>query len=194
MTATRSVNLPNLLTLGRIVLVPVFALAYLAPEAGTYLLASVLFALAAFTDWLDGYLARRLGQTTRFGAFLDPVADKLIVVTALTLLVGHHANPYMTAAGIIIISREVFISALREWMAEMNRRGMVAVVRLGKVKTLLQMAAIAMLLAQPPDLQLPWVLAGYGLLYVAAIMTLWSMTVYLVAAWPTLAHGLKRRR
>ena len=194
MKPMHSVNLPNLLTLGRIILVPVFALAYLSPGAGTYLLTSVLFALAACTDWLDGYLARRLGQTTRFGAFLDPVADKLIVATALTLLVAHHANPWMTSAGIIIISREIFISALREWMAEMNRRGMVAVVRLGKVKTALQMVAIAMLLAQPPDLERAWVLAGYGLLYAAAIMTLWSMTVYLLAAWPTLEHGLRRRR
>ena len=190
----RGVNLPNWVTLGRIVLVPVFALAYLLPGAETYLLASALFALAAFSDWLDGYLARKLGQATRFGAFIDPVADKLIVVTALTLLVGRHANPWMTFAGIVIISREVFISALREWMAEMSRRGRVAVVRLAKVKTALQMAAIAMLLAQPPDMASAWVLAGYGLLYAATIMTLWSMTVYLLAAWPTLASGMKLRR
>lgn len=189
----QGVNLPNWVTLGRIVLVPVFALAYLLPGAETYLLASALFALAAFSDWLDGYLARRLGQTTRFGAFIDPVADKLIVVTALTLLVGRHANPWMTIAGIVIISREVFISALREWMAEMSRRGRVAVVRLAKVKTALQMTAIAMLLAQPPELT-PWVLIGYVLLYAAAVLTLWSMTVYLAAAWPTLELGLRHRR
>lgn len=189
----RGVNLPNWVTFGRIILVPVFALAYLLPGAETYLLASALFALAAFSDWLDGYLARKLGQTTRFGAFIDPVADKLIVVTALTLLVGRHANPWMTFAGIVIISREVFISALREWMAEMSRRGRVAVVRLAKVKTALQMTAIAMLLAQPPDLASAWVLVGYGLLYAATIMTLWSMTVYLLAAWPTLASGMKHR-
>lgn len=190
----RGVNLPNWVTLGRIVLVPIFALAYLLPGDGTYLLASALFALAALSDWLDGYLARKLGQTTRFGAFIDPVADKLIVVTALTLLVGSHGNPWMTFAGIVIISREVFISALREWMAEMNRRGQVAVVRLAKVKTTLQMVAIAMLLAQPPDMESAWVLAGYALLYAATIMTLWSMTIYLLAAWPTLESGLKRRR
>lgn len=190
----RGVNLPNWVTLGRIVLVPVFALAYLLPGAETYLLAGALFALAAFSDWLDGYLARKLGQATRFGAFIDPVADKLIVVTALTLLVGRHANPWMTFAGIVIISREVFISALREWMAEMSRRGRVAVVRLAKVKTALQMIAIAMLLAQPPDMASAWVLVGYALLYAATIMTLWSMTVYLLAAWPTLASGMKLRR
>lgn len=190
----RGVNLPNWVTLGRIVLVPIFALAYLLPGDGTYVLASALFALAALSDWLDGYLARRLGQTTRFGAFIDPVADKLIVVTALTLLVGSHDSPWMTFAGIVIISREVFISALREWMAEMNRRGQVAVVRLAKVKTSQQMVAVAMLLAQPPDMESAWVLAGYVLLYAATIMTLWSMTIYLLAAWPTLASGLKRRR
>ena len=190
----RGINLPNWVTLGRIVLVPIFALAYLLPWDGTYVLASALFALAAFSDWLDGYLARKLGQSTRFGAFIDPVADKLIVVTALTLLVGRHANLWMTFAGIVIVSREVFISALREWMAEMNRRGQVAVVRLAKVKTVLQMVAIAMLLAQPPNMESTWVLAGYTLLYAATIMTLWSMTIYLLAAWPTLRSGLKHRR
>ncbi len=188
------VNLPNWVTLGRILLVPIFALAYLLPFPGTYWLASALFALAAVSDWLDGYLARKLGQTTHFGAFIDPVADKLIVVTALTLLVGSHANFWMTFAGIVIVSREVFISALREWMAEMNRRGQVAVVRLAKVKTALQMVAVAMLLAQPPDLGSAWVLVGYALLYAATVMTLWSMTIYLLAAWPTLASGLKHRR
>jgi CDP-diacylglycerol--glycerol-3-phosphate 3-phosphatidyltransferase len=184
-----AMNLPNLLTLARIVLVPVFALAYLVPAPSTYLLSAVLFGLAAFTDWLDGYLARRLGQTTRFGAFLDPVADKLIVVTALVLLVGHHHNVWLTLPGIVIVSREIFISALREWMAEMNRRGLVAVSMLGKIKTTLQMIAIAILLANPPDFRNVIVVAGYVLLYVAALMTLWSMIMYLRAAWPTIRLG-----
>ena len=187
-------NLPNLLTLLRIVLVPVFALAYLAPGGALYLWAGLLFALAAFTDWLDGYLARRLGQTTRFGTFLDPVADKLIVVTALILLIGQHANLWLTLPGIVIVSREIFISALREWMAEMNRRGLVAATRVSKVKTTLQMIAIAVLLANAPDLRNLWVLAGYVLLYVAAFMTLWSMCIYLMAAWPTLELDLRRKR
>ena len=186
-------NLPNLLTLLRIVLVPVFALVYLAPGGDLYLYAGMLFALAAFTDWLDGYLARRLGQTTRFGAFLDPVADKLIVVTALILLIGQHANLWLTLPAIVIVSREIFISALREWMAEMNRRGLVAVTMISKVKTTLQMIAITLLLANAPDLDDAWVMAGYALLYVAMLMTLWSMCVYLVAAWPTLEHDLKRK-
>ena len=187
-------NLPNLLTLLRIVLVPVFALAYLAPGGALYRWAGALFALAAFTDWLDGYLARRLGQTTRFGAFLDPVADKLIVVTALILLIGQHANLWLTLPGIVIVSREIFISALREWMAEMNRRGLVAVTRVSKIKTTLQMAAITVLLANAPVLKNYWVVSGYVLLYVAALMTLWSMCIYLVAAWPTLESDLKRKR
>lgn len=187
-------NLPNLLTLLRIVLVPVFALVYLLPGDAWYLFAAILFALAAFTDWLDGYLARKLGQTTRFGAFLDPVADKLIVVTALILLIGHHADLWLTLPGIIIVSREIFISALREWMAEMNRRGLVAVTQVSKVKTTLQMIAITLLLANDPNASNWWVIGGYLLLYVAALMTLWSMCIYLIAAWPTLELDLRRKR
>ena len=186
-------NLPNFLTLLRIVLVPVFALTYLAPGGDFFLYAGALFALAAFTDWLDGYLARRLGQTTRFGTFLDPVADKLIVVTALILLIGQHANLWLTLPGIVIVSREIFISALREWMAEMNRRGLVAVTLVSKVKTTLQMVAITVLLANPPDFDNAWVMGGYVLLYVAALMTLWSMFIYILAAWPTLELDLKKK-
>ena len=184
-------NLPNLLTLARILLVPIFVLVYIVPGPSTYLIASALFALAAFTDWLDGYLARRLNQTTRFGAFLDPVADKLIVVTALVLLIGHHSSIWLTLPGIIIIGREIVISALREWMAEMNRRGIVAVTWLGRVKTTFQMIAMVVLLANPPIMDRPWVIIGYTLLYVAAIMTLWSMAIYLKAAWPTLRSGFE---
>ncbi|MCZ6641385.1 MAG: CDP-diacylglycerol--glycerol-3-phosphate 3-phosphatidyltransferase [Gammaproteobacteria bacterium] len=182
-------NLPNLLTLARILLVPIFVVVYIVPGPSTYLIASALFSLAAFTDWLDGYLARKLNQTTRFGAFLDPVADKLIVVTALVLLIGHHSSIWLTLPGIIIVGREIVISALREWMAEMNRRGVVAVTWLGRVKTTFQMIAMVVLLANPPIMDRPWVIIGYTLLYVAAIMTLWSMVIYLKAAWPTLRVG-----
>lgn len=184
-----AMNLPNLLTLSRILLVPFFVLVYVVPGQGTYIFAAALFALAAFTDWLDGYLARRLNQTTPFGAFLDPVADKLIVVTALVLLVGHHSTPWLTLPAIIIVGREIVVSALREWMAEMNRRGAVKVSWLGQVKTTLQMIALVVLLAHPPGLDQPWVILGYVLLYAAAIMTLWSMILYLKAAWPTLRTG-----
>jgi CDP-diacylglycerol--glycerol-3-phosphate 3-phosphatidyltransferase len=183
-------NLPNLLTLSRIFLVPVFVIIYVIPGDGTYVWAAALFALAAFTDWLDGYLARRLDQTTAFGAFLDPVADKLIVVTALVLLIGHHKTLWFTLPGLIIVGREIVISALREWMAEMNRRGLVAGTWLGRLKTTFQMIAVVVLLANPPSFDRPWVIVGYVLLYIAAVMTLASMVIYLKAAWPTLLAGL----
>ena len=183
-------NLPNIITLARILLVPVFVVIYLWPGDRTYIIAATLFALAAATDWLDGYLARRLNQTTPFGAFLDPVADKLIVVSALTVLVAQHSTAWLTLPSLIIIGREIMISALREWMAEMNSSVTVAVSRLGKIKTSLQMVAIAVLLALPPNFESVFIVAGYGLLYVAAMMTLWSMSIYLQAAWPTLKQGL----
>lgn len=184
-------NLPNIITLARIFLVPVFVVTYLIPGEWTYVITAVFFGLAAFTDWLDGYLARRLHQTTPFGAFLDPVADKLIVVSALVLLIAHHGNVWLTLPALIIVGREIVISALREWMAEMNSSGEVAVSILGKVKTTVQMIAIFLLLAFPPDLEAPWVVGSYVLLYMAAFMTLWSMIIYLSAAWPTLKAGLQ---
>lgn len=186
-------NFPTLLTLLRLALVPVFVLVYIIPGQRTYFAAAILFLLAALTDWLDGYLARRLNQTTRFGAFLDPVADKLIVVAALVLMTGHHADLWLTLPALIIVGREILISALREWMAEMNRSGKVAVVWLGKAKTVVQMLAILVLLAQPPGLDQPGVVVGYALMYAAAVMTLWSMVLYLKAAWPTLMAGLRSR-
>ena len=183
-------NLPNVLTIGRIALIPVFGLAYLF---AMYWPAALLFAAAAFTDWLDGYLARRLEQTTPFGAFLDPVADKLIVVTALVLLIGGHSSLWLTIPGVIIVGREIAVSALREWMAEMNRRGVVAVSWTARVKTAVQMTAIAILLANPPSMDRPWAIAGVVLLYAAASITLWSMIAYLRAAWPTLKDGLTKK-
>lgn len=189
----RRMNLPNILTSARILLIPVFVLVYLIPGRDTYLIAAVLFGLAAFTDWLDGYLARRLNQTTPFGAFLDPVADKLIVVAALTILIGQHSSLWLTLPGLVIIGREIVISALREWMAEMNRRGIIAVSWFARVKTTIQMIAIVVLLANPPGLDRPWVIAGYALLYLAAVMTLISMVLYIKAAWPTLRQGLTQQ-
>ena len=156
--------------------------------------AGVLFALAALTDWLDGYLARRLNQTTPFGAFLDPVADKLIVVSALIVLVTYHHTAWLTIPSLIIVGREIVISALREWMAEMNDSVAVAVSYLGKVKTTLQMVAITLLLIVPVDTQSATTILGYVLLYLASIMTLWSMSQYLRAAWVSLKHGLGERR
>ena len=150
----------------------------------------VLFALAAVTDWLDGYLARRMNQTTPFGAFLDPVADKLIVVSALIVLITYHHNAWLTIPSLIIVGREIVISALREWMAEMNDSVAIAVSYLGKVKTTLQMIAITLLLIAPVESQSTVMKMGYVLLYLAAVMTLWSMWQYLRAAWASLKRGL----
>ena len=150
----------------------------------------MLFALAAVTDWLDGYLARRMKQTTPFGAFLDPVADKLIVVSALIVLITYHHNAWLTIPSLIIVGREIVISALREWMAEMNDSVAIAVSYLGKVKTTLQMIAITLLLIVPVESQSIAMKMGYVLLYLAAVMTLWSMWQYLRAAWTSLKRGL----
>lgn len=186
-------NLPNLLTLARILLVPFFALIYVSSWSDRYIWTAALFGLAAFTDWLDGYIARRFNQTTRFGAFLDPVADKIIVATALVLIVGHYHDVWLTIPASVIVGREIVISALREWMAEVNLRNRVAVSWLGKVKTTMQMIAIAVLLATPPWVFSSWTMTGYVLLYAAAILTLISMVLYLMAAWPALRVGLDRR-
>ena len=177
-------NLPNILTTSRIIMIPVFVVLFYVP-AGWHLLASAaIFALAAVTDWLDGYLARRWDQMTPFGAFLDPVADKLMVAVALAVLIEEHHNLLLTLPAMIIIGREIVISALREWMAEMGKRASVAVSFIGKIKTSAQMLSIIMLLANPPHTTLSGV--GVVLLYCAAILTLWSMFLYLRAAWPDL--------
>ncbi len=177
-------NIPNLLTLLRLVLIPVCVVVYYAPFSGAYIVTAVLFTIAAITDWFDGYLARKLGQMTPFGAFLDPVADKLIVAAALVILVERHAIVWLTIPAVIIIGREIVISALREWMAEIGSRSSVAVNMLGKVKTTVQMIAIIVLLSQAPGTVLSVV--GLVALQVAAALTLWSMIVYLRAAWADL--------
>jgi len=174
-------NIPNLLTLLRIALIPCIVVIYYLPSAWSYSAAAAIFALAGITDWVDGYLARRLDQSTPFGAFLDPVADKLMVAVALVMLVETYATPYMTLPAAIIICREIVISALREWMAELGKRASVAVSMVGKIKTALQMLAIFLLLAAPPASEIAQ--AGMITLYGAALLTLWSMWVYLSAAW-----------
>ena len=143
---------------------------------------AAIFFVAGFTDWLDGYLARVLDQGTPFGAFLDPVADKLMVATALVLLVEQQDNSYFTIAAAVIIGREIVISALREWMAELGKRASVAVSFLGKAKTFAQMAAIFALLLAGPASPAYVLTIGYILLFTAAALTLWSMFVYLSAA------------
>lgn len=176
-------NIPNILTLLRVALIPIFILLYYLPFHWSYLAAAVVFTLASLTDWLDGYLARKWEQSTAFGAFLDPVADKLMVAVALVLLVQSHANFWITAPAMVIIGREIVISALREWMAELGARAQVAVSNLGKYKTAAQMVALIVLLANPPSFSV-WVILGYVLLVVSAVLTLWSMCLYLKAAWP----------
>lgn len=203
----RIFNLPNNLTIARIVMIPLFvAIAYWPPALGIgvaaipdnaiarlgmmeysdsvlrHFLLTFLFILAAITDWLDGYLARKMQLTSAFGRFLDPVADKLMVAAALIILVQWHPNVVMSIAAIVIISREIAVSALREWMAELGARTSVAVSYVGKLKTTFQMIAISVLLLNWASLEM----LGYGLMVIAVILTLWSMFIYLKAAWPYL--------
>jgi CDP-diacylglycerol--glycerol-3-phosphate 3-phosphatidyltransferase/cardiolipin synthase len=180
-------NIPNILTLLRILLIPVFVAVFYLPVGWSNIACALVFALAAVTDWLDGYLARRWGQVSPLGAFLDPVADKLMVAVALILLVQAEPAPELALPAAIIIGREITISALREWMAELGARAAVAVSVIGKFKTAAQMVAILLLIYHQPLLGLPVREVGYVLLYVAAALTLWSMMVYLRAAWPSLS-------
>lgn len=184
-------NIPNLLTVLRVLLIPIFILLFYVPYHWSYMAASTVFAIAAATDWLDGYLASAATEHP-FGAFLDPVADKLMVAVALVLLVQVHANFWLTLPAAVIIGREIVVSALREWMAELGARAHVAVSNLGKWKTAAQMLALVILLANPPLLTF-WVVLGYGLLLVAAGLTLVSMVHYLVAAWPHLREGSEQK-
>ncbi|KPQ20712.1 MULTISPECIES: CDP-diacylglycerol--glycerol-3-phosphate 3-phosphatidyltransferase [unclassified Halomonas] len=181
-------NIPNLLTLARIAFIPLLVVLFYLPFSWSMPIAAGLFGLASVTDWLDGYLARRWNQSTPFGAFLDPVADKLMVVVALALLIERFDTLLLTLPALVIIGREIVISALREWMAEMGKRGMVAVSWIGKLKTTLQMVALLVLLAFPPDNPLAHL--GVVILYAAAILTLWSMIQYLKSAWPHLSRSM----
>ena len=169
-------NIPNSLTLFRIVLIPVLVALFYWPQAHTYFLTAAVFAVAAVTDWLDGYLARKLGQSTPLGAFLDPVADKLMVAVALALLIERYEAAWFTVPAVIIIGREIVISALREWMAELGKRTSVAVSYLGKVKTSAQMVAIFGWLLVSPDSDGYLYYANIITLYTAAVLTLWSVS------------------
>jgi len=186
-------DLPNLLTLFRIALVPVFLVLFFVPVSWAREGCAALFALAALTDWLDGYLARRLGLVSPIGAFLDPVADKLMVAAALVLLVQADPTPWLAVPAVVIVGREITVSALREWMAELGARGQVAVSAVGKFKTAAQMVAVILLLYRDDLLGIPVYAIGVVLLYVAVVLTLWSMTVYVRAAWPSLLSGRNQR-
>lgn len=182
-------NIPNTLTILRIILIPVFVIAYLLPMEWGKTLAGVLFVLGALTDIFDGMIARRLNQTSAFGAFLDPVADKLAVVTALIMIVQYDPRLVVLFPVLIITGRELTISALREWMAELGKRANVAVSSIGKIKTVTQMTAISLMIFGVGSFEslafLPVYETGLVLLYIASVLTLWSMIVYLKAAFET---------
>ncbi|MDD9980149.1 MAG: CDP-diacylglycerol--glycerol-3-phosphate 3-phosphatidyltransferase [Gammaproteobacteria bacterium] len=180
-------NVPNTLTTVRIVLVPVLVVVFYLPFEWASIACAAIFAIAAVTDWADGYLARRLSQVSTFGAFLDPVADKLMVAVALVLLLHRDPTLWLAIPAAIIISREIVVSALRELMAELGQRATVAVATLGKVKTVSQMTALLLMLYRQDLGPIPVYWCGTVLLYSATVLTIWSMAIYLRAAWPVMS-------
>ncbi|MET0230714.1 MAG: CDP-diacylglycerol--glycerol-3-phosphate 3-phosphatidyltransferase [Rhodanobacteraceae bacterium] len=180
------ITIPTALTLFRILLLPVMVIVFYAPFRGANVAAAIIFIAAAITDWLDGFIARRWDMGSAFGAFLDPVADKLMVAVTLFLLVQENHTPLMAVTSAIIVGREISISALREWMAEIGQRAQVRVAWLGKFKTVLQIVAIVVLLYQHDLEGLRLFHVGETLLVVAAVLTIWSAIVYVRAAWPVL--------
>jgi CDP-diacylglycerol---glycerol-3-phosphate 3-phosphatidyltransferase len=191
-------TLPTWLTLLRIMLIPVLVVVFYLPFKWTNFAAAFVFALASVTDWLDGWIARRYHLYSAFGAFLDPVADKLMVAVALFLIVQGHPTPWMALWAAVIVGREIAVSALREWMAELGQRAKVKVAAIGKIKTVAQMLALLCLLysVTPDPRPAPWLgreifLIGDWLLAGAALLTLWSGLAYLYAAWPVLRAGEK---
>lgn len=178
-------NLANQLTYCRILLIPLLVIVFYLPYEWRFPVSAALFGLAGITDWLDGHIARKYQMSTPFGAFLDPVADKLMVAVALALLIELHGSVWFTLPAAVIICREIVISALREWMAEVGKRATVAVSHIGKIKTTLQITAIVVLLLFNPERFPLMKMVGLVALYAAALLTLWSMIVYLRAAWPS---------
>ncbi|WP_426689944.1 CDP-diacylglycerol--glycerol-3-phosphate 3-phosphatidyltransferase [Rhodanobacter ginsengiterrae] len=191
------INLPTWLTLFRVALLPVMVVVFYLPFRGHNITAAIVFVLAAFTDWLDGYLARRMNLTSAFGAFLDPVADKLMVAVTLFLLVESHRGGWpgilMAVTAAVIVGREISVSALREWMAGIGMRATVKVAFIGKLKTVMQMVALVVLIVQHEKaaeaLRLYHI--GEALLVIAGVLTIWSGVTYLRAAWPLLSSDLQ---
>jgi len=177
-------NLANILTLLRIAAIPVVVICFYSSMPYARPIAAVIFGLAAITDLVDGWVARKYGQTSRFGEFLDPVADKLMVSIVLVMLVQAQSGWFEDIIAMIIIGREITISALREWMAIIGERANVKVTMAGKVKTALQMFGIAFMVYQNDIFGIPIYTLGFALLVLAAVMTIWSMIIYLRAAWP----------
>ena len=181
-------SIPNIITSLRIILIPIIVIVFYLPVSWGNIAAASIFIIAALSDWLDGYLARKWDQHTAFGAFFDPVADKLIVSIVLVMLVDEYANVWLTLSAMVVIGREVVISALREWMAELGKRTSVAVSYVGKLKTTLQMIAIIILLFGEPGSTTAQI--GLFSMFIAAALTLWSMFIYLKAAWPDLTSEM----
>lgn len=183
-------TIPNLLTALRVAAIPLMVICYYLPQPISTVGAAMVFIVASVTDWFDGWLARRLGQTSQFGAFLDPVADKLLVSVALILLLHRMDNVFITLAAMVVIGREIVISALREWMAQLGKRASVAVNSIAKLKTGVQMTAIPILLwypSKPAGEELR--LLGLFLLALAVLLTLWSMVIYFRAFLATLKEA-----
>lgn len=179
-------NLATNLTFLRIALIPVLMITFYLPWEMSNVICVLIFLAAAVTDWLDGYLARRMDQATKFGAFLDPVADKLMVAVALVLIVQAEPRAFLAIPAAVIISREITIASLREWMAELGLRKKIEVSWLGKLKTCAQMGAIAGLLYSDELIGISMRSVGLLLLYVAVLLTIWSMVLYLRAALPAM--------
>jgi CDP-diacylglycerol---glycerol-3-phosphate 3-phosphatidyltransferase len=179
-------NVPNTLTWLRILMIPGIVILFYLHYGWASPAAGIGFALAGITDTLDGYYARKLGQTSRLGAFLDPVADKLIVAAALVLIVSRDPHWYVAIMAAVIIGREIAVSALREWMAEIGARGRIKVSILGKYKTIMQIVGLSMMLFRHSIFGFPIYKVGLVLTAVAAVLTLWSMVLYLRLAWPEL--------
>jgi CDP-diacylglycerol--glycerol-3-phosphate 3-phosphatidyltransferase len=183
-------TLPTVITLFRIALIPLFVVVFYLPFGWANIVATAIFAFASLTDWVDGYLARSMQQESSFGAFLDPVADKLMVVVVIVLLVEAHPSIFVALPSVVIVAREISISALREWMAQIGSSATVKVSWIGKSKTLLQMVALGFMIFAEPLAGLPIFQIGLVIYYVAAVLTLVSMFNYLRAAWPVITrHG-----
>ncbi|MFZ9038978.1 MAG: CDP-diacylglycerol--glycerol-3-phosphate 3-phosphatidyltransferase [Gammaproteobacteria bacterium] len=182
------VTLPTAITLFRIALIPLFVLVFYLPFAWANVVATVIFAIASFSDWVDGYLARSMQLESSFGAFLDPVADKLMVVVVIVLLVEANPSIYVALPSIVIVAREISISALREWMAQLGASTTVKVSFIGKTKTVAQMIALGFMIFSEPLVGFPIFQIGLGIYYLAALLTLASMVIYLRAAWPVINH------
>ncbi len=181
------ITLPTAITLFRVALIPLFVLVFYLPFSWANVAATVIFALASISDWVDGYLARSMQLESSFGAFLDPVADKLMVVVIIVLLVQAHPSIYVALPSVVIVAREISISALREWMAHLGSSTTVKVSFIGKSKTVSQMFALGFMIFSEPFMGLPIFNIGLVIYYIAAVLTIISMVIYLRAAWPVIA-------